>query len=244
MVMCPRNLSTRRRNIGFVRHRRTATSLAIYLSCALLLTGCAAVSRGRVPLVGFLALGTEGQSGDVEPFRQGLHEQGYVEGQNIIVDYRFADGKVDPLPTLAAEHVSRRVDMIVATSSPAISAAMQATRAIPIVMGISANPVEQGFVESLARPGGNVTGLTSLSLELSRKRPEILKDAVPGLARVAVLWNPNNPAKILELQETQAAADLLGFQLYPFEVRSAADVDGALAAAAAESVNALLVLGD
>jgi putative ABC transport system substrate-binding protein len=202
------------------------------------------VSRGRVPVVGFLALGTEGQSGDVEPFRQGLQEQGYVEGQNIVVDYRFAEGKADRLPTLAAELVSRRVDIIVATSSPAISAAMQATRTIPIVMGISANPVEQGFVESLARPGGNVTGLTSLSLELSRKRPEILRDAVPGIERVAVLWNPNNPAKALELRETQAAAELLGFHLYPSEVRSAADVDGALAAAAAENVDALLVLGD
>jgi putative ABC transport system substrate-binding protein len=219
------------------------------LAGALLLTACAVQSPAApqpapLPRVGFLALGSQGLSGDVEPFREGLREQGYVEGQNVLVEYRFADGQADRLPSLVADLISLGVDVIVATSSPAIRAAMEATTTIPIVMGISANPVGQGFVASLAQPSGNVTGLTSLSLELSRKRLEVFKDALPTIERVVVLWNPNNSAKLLELQEALPAAEALGVQLLPLEVHTSGDLDAALTATLAERPDAVFVLGD
>jgi putative ABC transport system substrate-binding protein len=217
--------------------------VAVVLLAAYAVVPAATVQPARIPRVGFLALGTAGLSGDVKPFQQGMSELGYVEGQNVVVEYRFADGKAERLPELAAELVSLDVDAIVATSSPAIRAAQQATRTIPIVMGISAEPVEQRFVTSLARPGGNITGLTSMSVELSGKRLEYLSEIVPRMARVAVLWDSTYPGKTLEVQELQHAAELLGLQLQLLEARTPADFEGAFEAARAGQAQAMLVLG-
>src|SRR5581483_9994949 len=130
----------------------------------------------KIPRVGVLAFGSPGQPSLLDAFEQGLTDQGYTHGKNIIIEYRFAEGKLERFPTLAADLVNLPVDVILAALSPAIEAAVQATRTIPIIMGVSSEPVEQGFVVSLHRPGGNVTGLTSMSLLLSQKRVEVLQD--------------------------------------------------------------------
>lgn len=180
----------------------------------------------------------------MDAFRGGLAELGYVEGQNVVVEWRFADDQPERLPALAAELVAQPVKAIVAGSTPAIRAARAATDTIPIVMGISADPVEQGFVASLGRPGGNVTGLTSISLELSAKRLEVLHDAFPALQRIGVLWNPANPAKPLEWQDTQAAATTLGVRVISLDARSMSELQSKLEVAEREQVEALIVLGD
>jgi len=216
----------------------TLVLVAVYL-----LLPAATAQPARIPRVGFLALGTAGLSGDVAPFQQGMSELGYVEDQNVVVEYRFADGKADRMPELAAELVALPVDVLVATSSPAIRAAQQATGTIPIIMGISAEPVEQGFVASLARPGGNITGLTSMSVELSGKRLEYLREIVPGIARVAVLGDSTYPGKALELQQLQRAAAHLGLELQLLEARTPADFEGAFEAARRDRAQGLLVLG-
>ncbi len=154
-----------------------------------------------------------------------LRELGYIEGQNIAIEYRYAEGKPDRLPGLAAELVRLKVDIIVVPGTRPIRAAKNATKTIPIVMmGISADPVESGLVESLARPGGNVTGLTTLSRELGGKRLELLKEAVPKVARIAVLYERATPAAVLEVKEDlPVAARALGLTVQAWEVR---DADG------------------
>jgi putative ABC transport system substrate-binding protein len=173
-----------------------------------------------VPRIGYLSpISPPADSARIEAFRQGLRDLGYVEGQSIVIEYRYADGKFDRLPDLAAGLVRLKVDVIVAASTPGILAAKQATSAIPIVMTLSADPVPTGLVSSLARPGANITGLSLLSGELNGKRLELLKEIVPSLSRVAALWNPDNPASRFQLKETEAAAHVLGIQLQPLEVR-------------------------
>ncbi len=154
----------------------------------------------------------------VAGFQQSLRDLGYVEGKNLVVDYRFADEGNKQLPALAAELVKLKVDVIVTDSSDATRAAQQATTTIPIVMTVSASPVEQGFVASLARPGGNITGLSMVLPELARKRLELLKDLVPKAKRVAVLRIPGNPNHLLQWQDTEAAARLLGLELQALDV--------------------------
>jgi ABC-type uncharacterized transport system substrate-binding protein len=181
----------------------------------------------------------------LDAFRQQLHHLGYVEGQNVAIEYRWAADRDDQLPRLAAELVQLKVDVIVVEGhTPVIQAAKQATSTIPIVMGVSGDPVKMGLVESLARPGGNVTGLSLLTPELAPKRLELLKEAVPTLARVAVLWNAANPVKVLDWHETQAAASTLGLQLQSLEVRGPPDFDGAFDAATRDRADALVVLPD
>ena len=161
-----------------------------------------------------------------EAIRLALRELGYIEGQNIAIEYRYAEGKRDRFPELAAELVRLKVDIIVvAGGDRVIRAAKNATKTIPIVMmGAGSDPVEAGLVESLARPGGNVTGLTNLTRELGGKRLELLKEAVPKLARVAVLYDPANPASVLEVKEVlPVAARALGLTVQSWEVR---DADG------------------
>lgn len=150
-----------------------------------------AQQAGKVPRVGYLEASAL-SAHPLEAFRQGLRELGYVEGQTFTIEYRAAEGKPERLADLAAELVRLKVDVIFAVSPPATRAAKNATRTIPIVFAGAADPVASGFVDSLARPGGNVTGLTLLGLELSGKRLELLKETVPGISRVAVLWNPAN----------------------------------------------------
>ena len=177
--------------------------------------------------IGYLASGdTASGSTRAEAIRLALRERGYIEGQNIAIEYRYAEGKRDRLPELAAELVRLKVDIILVTGGdPMIRAAKNATKTIPIVMsGSSFDPVEAGFIDSLARPGGNLTGITNLSRELGGKRLELLKEAVPKVARVAVLYDPANPGSVIEVKEVlPVAARALRLTLQPWEVR---DADG------------------
>jgi putative tryptophan/tyrosine transport system substrate-binding protein len=200
----------------------------------------------KVRRIGFLAVGSrEGRAFLIEGLLQGLREHGYVEGQNIVIEYRFSEGRNDRLPDLAAELVARKVELILASGSPASFAAKQATSTIPIVMGsLNADPVETGLIASLARPGGNITGLSALAPELSGKRLELLKEVVPGMTRVAVLWNAANPANASAWQETQAAARTLGVTVQSLGVQDLNDLDGAFATLTETRPDALLVLGD
>jgi putative tryptophan/tyrosine transport system substrate-binding protein len=180
------------------------------------------------------------------PSYRSLRERGYIEGQNIAIEYRYSEGKRDRYPDLASELVHLKVDIIVVTGGTGQTrAAKNATKTIPIVMmGLPADPVELGFVESLAHPGGNVTGLTNLSLELGGKRLELLKEAVPKLARVAVLYEPANPASVPQVKEVlAAAARALGLTVQPWEVRGADDFDKVFAAMGKQRPDGLYVLG-
>jgi len=213
-----------------------------------LLCGCDTPGQhaAKVPRIGFLAVGSrEGRAFLIEGFLQGLREHGYVEGRNILIEYRFSDGRNERLPNLAVELVTLKVDLILASGSPASLAASQATRTIPIVMGsLAADPIETGLIVSLARPGGNITGMTEMAAQLGGKRLELLKQVVPTLSRVAVFWNPPNPAYGPVLKALEAAAPQLGLQLQRLEVRILEDFEGALQAATRQRAGALFVPGD
>ena len=178
-----------------------------------------------------------------EGLRQGLRELGYVEGQNILLEYRWAGGKPDRLPALAADLVRLNVDVIVTGGEQAILAAKEASSTIPIVMGASNDPVGAGLVAGLARPGGSVTGMTILSPELSRKRLELLKEVAPRASRVAILYNPGFPGTALDLDQTRDAARTLGLALRGVEVHRPADLDAAFTTAR-ERADALIPLAD
>ena len=166
--------------------------------CALLFALCVSAEAQqptKVPRIGYLAAGSSSaSSARIEAFRQGLRELGYVEGKNIVIEYRYAEGKLDRLPALAAELVRLKVDVIVTAGPTATRAAKEATTTIPIVMTQDTDPVGNGFVASLARPGGNITGLSTLTPEISGKQLELLKEIVPKLSRVAVFGTSTNPA--------------------------------------------------
>ena len=179
-----------------------------------------------------------------ESFRQGLRDLGWIEGRNITIEYRYAEGRLERLPDLAADLVRLKVDAIVTSVTPDAIAAKKATSAIPIIMASPADPVASGLVESLARPGGNVTGLSQIGSELSGKRLELLKEIVPKLSRLAVLWNPQGPASILYWKELQAPARQLGLSLHPLDVRSPDELDKALEDGVRTRATALLVLPD
>ena len=206
-----------------------------------------AQQAGKVHRIGYLAGGSSETSRyTIEAFRQGLRELGWVEGQNIVIDYRFAEGRFDRLPDLAAELVRLKADIIVAAPSPPAAAAKNATGTIPIVMiGAGADPVGQGLVASLSRPGGNVTGLTyGVGPEIFGKQLALLKETVPKVRRVAVLWNPAVPTLGPAIEEVKAAARSLGVQLQVLEARGPNDFDSAFAAMARERAGALLVITD
>ena len=198
----------------------------------------------KVPRIGVLLPGTQAASSQfAAAFTQGLREHGYVEGHNIVVERRFADNKAERRSEFAAELVRLKVDVIVTTSDVAIVAVRQQTQTIPIVMANSTDPVGTGFVASLAHPGGNVTGLTLISPELSAKRLELLKEAVPGLSRVAIMWNPDARGAVLEYKETESAAHSLRLQLQSVEVSRADDFDRAFSALTTGGAQALIVVG-
>ncbi len=200
----------------------------------------------RVPRVGYLSpLTASVDASRSEAFRQGLRELGYIEGRNIMVEYRFADGHLDRLPALAGELVGLNVDVIIAAGGGLIGrAAKGATGTIPIVMTNVEDPIASGLVVSLARPGRNVTGLSALIPELSAKRLEIVKEMVSTLSRVAVLWNSAYPEKATEFRQTQAAGKALGIRIQSLEAQSANEIDNALDAATRARVGALLILPD
>lgn len=194
----------------------------------------------RVGMLGYHAFSQERQNA----FRGGMRALGYVEGQNLVLEARIAGGRADRLPQLAAELVRLKVDVIVASSTPAIQAAKSATTTIPIVMTGAGDPVGAGLVASLARPGGNITG-SSLSVpELSGKRLEILKQIVPHASRIAVLSNPTNPVTRLQLKATEEAARTLRLRIELLEARSVAELEAAFTSAVAKRVDAMNVLGD
>ena len=182
--------------------------------------------------------------GLLNAFRQGLKETGWVEGQNIAFEYRSADGKEDVLPKIAAEMVQLRLDVILAEGTPAIRAAKDSTQSIPIVMAVSNDPVASGFIASLNRPGGNVTGLSVQSSELAGKRLQLLTEIVPRLARLAVLSNPTNPSHALAIQQMQTAARSFGIGLHVVEASAPDKLDSAFATIAAVPADALVVLPD
>ena len=181
----------------------------------------------------------------VEAFRQKLRDLGHVDGENIAIEYRWAEGQDDRLPNLASELVRLKPDVFVTTGTPGALAAMQATKTIPIVMASSADPVGSGLVSSLARPEGNVTGFTILGPQLEGKRLEILKQAVPGLSRLAVLWNPSNPGIVSYFETVKDAGRALRISLDPVvEVRRTDELDNAFTAIASARPDALTVIAD
>ena len=177
-------------------------------------------------------------------FREGLNELGYIEGQNIHIEYRFAGGSIERLAEFAAELVNLKVDVIVAGSTQSIDAAKRATKTIPIVFPVTFDPVESGFVASLARPGGNLTGLSTVNPDAAAKRVELIQEVMPRISRLAVLRNPTNSGSRFPLKETEAGAKRLGIRLQILEARSPDDLEGAFRAATKEQANALIVLAD
>lgn len=212
--------------------RRLVTILALAILSAT--ATAAAQDGGKKPRIGFLMGGRGGTAGGQylhEAFQQGLREQGWFEGQNIGIEWRSSLGKNETLPSLAAELVRLKVDVIVAAGGdPAIRAAMEATRTIPIVMPVSSDPVASGLVADLARPGGNVTGLSIFATATAGKRLELLKEVVPSASRVAVIWNAASAGKEIEWKETQRAAQSLGLTVLSAPVRGPKDFDAAFAA--------------
>jgi putative ABC transport system substrate-binding protein len=199
----------------------------------------------HVPRLGLLIPGSaSGFVSRIEAFRHGLRDLGYVEGQNIAIEYRFADGQAARIPALAADLVRLPVDAIVVDGILTIRAAHHATTTIPIVMAVIGDPVGAGLVASLARPGGNTTGLSLMLPEVSGKRLELLREAMPTLSNVAVLWNPEVHDSRVVFKETQTAAQALGLRLQSLEVRSPAEFDQAFAAMTSAHAEALVVISN
>jgi putative tryptophan/tyrosine transport system substrate-binding protein len=195
----------------------------------------------KVPRIGMLMpVSPAAAASNIDAFRQGLRDNGWVGGQNIAVETRYSE-RAEWLPDLAAELVQLKVDVIVTWGTPAARAAKKATSTIPIVMAAAIDPVETGLVSSLARPGGNLTGLSSGGSELSGKALELLKEIVPRVARMAVVWNPDNPAEKVKVKETQAAAQALGVRLQSLEARAPNELESAFVAMKKERAGALLV---
>jgi putative ABC transport system substrate-binding protein len=194
----------------------------------------------KIPRIGYL--GNVSSSPRIATFRQGLRELGYVEGKNIIIEWRHHEGKVDRLPTLAAELVRLKVDIIITAGAPAARAAKEATSTIPIVMTQIGDPVGSGFVASLARPGGNITGLSILAPELSGKQLELLKEIVPNLTRVAVFGTSTSPDNAQSLKEVELAAKALKVQLQYLDIRNPKDFETAFRAAIEGRADAVLMM--
>lgn len=206
-------------------------------------TAVAAQPAAKLPRIGVLQPGTPASGAHLfEAFKQAMREQGYVEGQHVVFEHRFGDLKAERISAVAAELVRLKVDVIVTGTDVGIAATKQQTRTIPIVMVSSTDPVETGFVASLARPGANITGLSAMSPELSGKRLELLRDVVPGLSRVAVIWNPDVRGAVLDYRETVGAARSTRLQLQSVEVSRADDLDGAFSAVTNGRAQALIVI--
>ena len=198
----------------------------------------------KVPRIGFLgAASTSAIAARIEGFRHGLRELGYIEGKNVVVEWPSAEGKPDRLPALAAELVRLKVDIIVTAGPSATRAAKEATSTIPIVMTQDPDPIGTGFVASLARPGGNITGLSTLAPEISGKQLELLKEIVPRLSRVAVLGTSTRPGNAQMVKETELAAGTFGVRLQYLDVLSSKDIETAFRAASKGRAEAVLVFG-
>jgi ABC-type uncharacterized transport system substrate-binding protein len=197
----------------------------------------------KVPRIGYLSAGSASINlTRLEPFRQGLRELGYVEGKNIVIEYRYTEGKTDRFSALAAELVREKVEVILTVGTNSTQAARRATDTIPVVMTFVADPIGSGFVASLARPGGNITGLTNLAPELSGKWLELLKEMVPKSLRVGVLIDPTTPAQKVLLKEMEGTAKTLAVEVQPAEVRAPNAIESAFATLKKGRPNALIVL--
>jgi len=220
--------------------------LVCLLISALLFTGSLVHPQQqptKVPQIGYLTgVSLAAHSARIEAFRQGLRELGYVEGKNIVIDWRSAEEKLDRFPALAAELVRLKVDIIVTAGAAGTRAAKEVTTTIPIVMAQDPDPVGSGFVASLARPGGNITGLSALAPELNGKRLELLKEIVPKLSRVAVFGTSTQPGNAQSLKETELAAGAFGVKLQYLDVLSPKDIETAFRAAGKGRADAVLVL--
>jgi len=205
--------------------------------------GAEAQQTGKVYRIGVLSFGS-GPPGPLEAFTKELNEFGYVEGRNLTIEWRFAEGSNETLAAQADELVRLEVDAIFAVSTPAAQAAKRATTAIPIVIARVADPVQSGLVPSIARPGGNMTGLTSTFPDLGRRRLELLKEALPGLACVAVMWNPRNHGTVISARQMEVASQQLQLQFHGLEVQTPDDLLGAFQAAMRGHAGALAVIDD
>jgi putative ABC transport system substrate-binding protein len=220
----------------------------VALGFAFAMCGAVATAQqpAKIPRIGYVrVVSDDPATPNVKAFQQGLRDLGYVEGKNILIEYRYAEGNIDRIPILVAELAQLKVDVLISGDGPAIRAAKQATKTIPIVMVINQDPVATGLIDSLARPGGNITGLSRLTRELSGKRLELLREAVPGIARVGILWDANGEGPNISFKEYQAAARALKIQLQSLEVRGPdPDLDGAFQSAAKGRAIALITIGN
>lgn len=221
-------------------NRRDTVLALLALGAGPLLTE--AQQARNVPKIGFLFAGTLAQRPQVEGFFQGLKALRYIEGQNITIERREAEGKTERLPQLAQELAALQPDVIVAVTPPAAAAAQKATRTIPIVILVISDPVGLGFVQSLARPGGNITGTSNNSMEVSRKRAQLLKEIIPSVSRVAVLWNPLNPSSTATAKETELGAVALGIKVESLGYKGPNELQVALTKAT--QAQAVLIMGD
>ena len=198
-----------------------------------------------VQRIGYVGAGSPATAGHhAQAFAQGLRELGYVEGQNIAIEHRWAEGKLESLPGFVADFIRLKVDVIISSATPAIRVAKEQTTTVPIVMAGVTDPVGNGFVASLARPGGNITGLTHVAPDLTGKRLELLKEVVPRLSRVAVLWNPKQPGQAVAYKESQAAAQTLKLTLISMEARNREEIERILSGTVKERAEAIFELPD
>jgi putative ABC transport system substrate-binding protein len=220
--------------------------ITVLTLCALLLALCYSASAQqptKVPRIGYLSVSSLSAMADrIEAFRQGLRELGYVEGKNILIEWRYGEEKPDRVSAVTAELVSFKVDVIVSGGNSATEAAKKATNTIPIVMTQASDPVASGFVSSLARPSGNITGLSRLAPELSGKRLELLKEIIPKLSRVAVFGTSSSPGNAQELREVELAAGALGVKLQYLDVPTSKDMEAAFQTAAKGRAEAVLMM--
>jgi len=223
---------------------RLRAFLSVVLRLAVVAPGPIAAEQGpKLPKVGLLTPSSPaGAASFVQAFRQGLRELGHVEAKTFVLEIRYGEGKFERIPEIARDLVGLKTDVIVASTDPGIAAVRRETRTIPIVMAYSTDPVGTGFVASLARPGGNVTGLSNVSPEISGKRLGLLREVVPGLSRVAVLWSPDVRGAVFEYKETEAAARSLHLELQSLEVSSAGELDRAFSTVTSQRAQALILL--
>jgi putative ABC transport system substrate-binding protein len=230
-----------------VMNKRRKLVIALGMGALAAPLGSFAQQQGKVWRVGFLSTRRRPISFDLDllgPFVQGMRDLGYLEGKNLVIEWRFADGKTERLPGLAAELVRMKVDVIVTQGSPAASAAQKSTATIPIVMGSVSDPVGNGFIKSLARPGGNITGFSNINVEIGPKRLEMLRSIAPKLSRVAVLVNPSNPSHAVYLENIQSAARTVSVTVLPVEARTASEIESAFSKMAREKAGAAIVAAD
>jgi putative ABC transport system substrate-binding protein len=207
--------------------------------------GTLALAQGKVATVGVLShFSAADYAANLDQLRRGLRDLGYIEGRNLRIEARHADAKLEHLPRLAVELESVPVDVLVTTGSHVTRVARTTTRKAPIVMAYAGDPVGGGFADSLARPGGRITGLTTLTSQLAGKRLELLREILPKTEEVAVLWNPEVPERVIQFRETQAAAKIFGITVHSGEARRAAEIEPALKTLVAKRPDAVIVLGD